>query len=105
MQGVLQYVVDIDDGTVDWELINHDSERYISIVLKKKSPLERTVQWWSCVFQGDQEIDVTAIAERKLITQDFKDVWNEAHRMFREKIANSGGFGVSIPAPEDQSSP
>ena len=105
VQGILKYDAVVDDDLVDWELINDCSERYISLVLKKKSPIERTVLWWSCVFEGDSEIDVTAITERKLIAQDFKEAWNEAHRMFREKVAGASRVEVHLPQPEDENPP
>lgn len=101
VHGTLKYDVQMEDGIVEWELITLLSERYISLVLRKKCPLERAVIWWSSVFTADEQIDVTAIAERTLIAQDFKETWDEAHRKFREKVKASNRTEINIPGPHE----
>jgi hypothetical protein len=87
IQGPLQYDIEIDaDGLLDWELLTTDI-KYISLTLIKKSPLPGTTLWWSRVFKGDLEIDVSTIQGRKQTSQSFAESWSEAHRMFREKVA------------------
>lgn len=121
--GTLRFPVaennDEDEDPFDWEIkkgsYNADKEdgvltepqRYIHITMVKKSPIPNAVHWWSHVFEGDKEIDVTAIADRRVASgrpasssssssssgstsgPSFSENWEEAHRLFRAKRASS----------------
>lgn len=104
--------VDTDTGEFsDWELLTLQDQRYLVLTFQKVSALAGAVFWWDRVFDGDPAIDVTAIEDRRGVrvkapgeaeaTNTAKtaasNVWEEAHRMFREKVANRhsrdhGGF-------------
>jgi hypothetical protein len=103
----LRYKVDIpkDDEEYDWEFVTRSNgKKYFQIVLKKFEYLPGSVFWWSCVFKGDPEIDVSKIAGRKVAsaatassttaaggsgsaTPTFADNWKKANEMFLEKVA------------------
>mmetsp|Transcript_38422 Transcript_38422/g.39099 ORF Transcript_38422/g.39099 Transcript_38422/m.39099 type:complete len:240 (+) Transcript_38422:245-964(+) len=99
-EGKLKYPIDLPEEGLDWEL--HDKkksrieeiegieeskrEREIVVNLRKKCVIAGATLWWSCVFQGDPEIDVTAIQGRR--SESLGDSWEEAHRMFRERVKN-----------------
>ena len=96
LEGKLRYEIAKDpEDILDWELVSNSSlnEKYISIVLQKKSPLPNTNIWWSCVFEGDEEIDVTQIKARQEITfkssasSSFAEAWKAAHQQFVDKAS------------------
>lgn len=60
----------------------------MEITIKKKSPFSDATIWWSRVFENDPEIDVSTISERR-VNSTFQDNWNEAHKLFKEKIAKN----------------
>lgn len=103
LQGTLKYDVQVDDGIIDWEVEQSPTlGRHVCITLTKKSPLVKTTIWWSCVFEGDEEIDVSTIAERKVTStqQSFAESWKQAHAMFKDKVASREKFMISS---EDES--
>lgn len=88
------------DEYSDWEILTIQDQRYIVITLQKVSVIAGAVFWWDRVFEGDPAIDVTTIADRRgqrpqggqetLSSADtsHSNVWEEAHKMFREKVAS-----------------
>eukprot|EP00298_Acanthocystis_sp_HF-20_P003612 c13962_g1_i1.p1 GENE.c13962_g1_i1~~c13962_g1_i1.p1 ORF type:complete len:260 (-),score=118.30 c13962_g1_i1:100-831(-) len=88
----LAYKVDPnEDGLVDWEISNYlneqnEKKRIIKITLKKMSLGEGFIRvWWKKAFIDDsEEVDVSAIPERKK-QKETKNVWEEAHKLFLEK--------------------
>lgn len=100
--GALRYAVQAEEGGVDWELLSGDEGRFVRVTLTKKSPIAGAVLWWSCVFVGDDEIDVGAIRGRKSAgtgAGSLSDSWKEAHRMFRERVGKEER--VLVDADED----
>jgi hypothetical protein len=77
--------VDEEDG-LPWEIETLASDRYLTIIFQKKS-LPGTTLWWDRVLINDPPIDVTQIEGRRANVAETKDLWEEAHRMFREKIS------------------
>ena len=108
--GQLSYAVEENKGEgedpFDWEIIRdsyivngkdsvlEEPQRYIHITIIKRSPIPNAVHWWSNIFEGDEKIDVTKIADRKCDVKGsqsststaFSRNWEEANRMFKEKI-------------------
>ena len=91
----------IDDELcpVQWEIVSMEDDnetktlhRVLEITLRKLSPIPGAVIWWKNVFVGDSEIDVTTIPDRvKSNTgagNEASRAWEEAHRMFKEKVSN-----------------
>ena len=68
---VLKYDIDISSNDVtshgvidDWELMTCDGLRLLVITFTKLSPIPNAFIWWKCCFEGDSEIDVSAIPGR-----------------------------------------
>jgi len=93
------YVGDADDADAevealqpDWEMKTFGEGRHVKISLKKAVPMAGMVLWWKTPVEGGAEIDVGEIADRTKGTGTaggdgtYKEAWDEAHRMFKEKI-------------------
>eukprot|EP00937_MAST-01D_sp_MAST-1D-sp2_P005333 g5333.t1 len=108
--------VDADEG-VEWELVD-DGARWLArvlgrgggggggggeggsegdagaaprlcrITLKKRSAIPGTVQWWSRAFEGDSEIDVAAIPDRR--GHNVMSSWQAADRQFKAALHGRG---------------
>ena len=119
-------VSDISSDTPDWELVNNSaSDRVILITLKKHQYIPSSVFWWSCVFVGDEEIDVSTIPGRarsslnrvssvttsppstgavvtegttkESSTLTFAESWKVANEMFREKVSQRRSAELAPP--------
>lgn len=109
-EGNMSYKVEIDAddqiGSVQWELVTVSESsvrngqkvdhRVLEITMKKVSPIPRSIIWWKNVFVGSSEIDVTAIAGRGSASKESASVWDEAHKLFREKIATRELINVDV---------
>eukprot|EP01039_Chlorochromonas_danica_P002478 gene2478-2715_t len=106
LDGRLQYPIEPTgeadnpyDSVCDWEFkpIPWSSnstvadEKLLQITLKKKSPLPNTTIWWRKVFiEEEEEIDINnLVGRREFDHKGFAEVYEEAHRLFREKIAKN----------------
>ena len=83
---------------LDWEIRDLPAEesggvadgeggtpRVVVVTFKKKVP-HGVVHWWKGVIKGDETIDVSAIAGRKL-NADAATAWRDAHAQFVENAA------------------
>ena len=109
-QGVLRYKFEINEQElcpIQWELVtiasksssnkaNNVDQRVLEIIFKKVSPIPGSIIWWKMVFLGDPEIDVTAIAGRGTVSTEISSAWDEAHKLFREKIATRELVSVDL---------
>lgn len=95
LQKSLRYrIVAADEDDLDWELITDEAKhaKYFQVIMKKHEYIPGAVFWWSCVFKGDREIDVSTIAGRsgKRVADPRSDTfagnWKMAHELFLEKI-------------------
>jgi hypothetical protein len=77
--------INSEDG-LDWELVRSSTDCNIKITFKKHQYIPGSCIWWSCVFEGDTEIDVTKIPGRES-SGSFAENWRLANEMFRERIA------------------
>lgn len=92
-----------DSCGVDWEVMDHPVEAGTAVVvltLRKKSPIPGAVMWWSNVFVGDPEIDVSKIEGRTINTQTAL-AWAEAHKMFQERIRDKAQIAVDADDDEE----
>ena len=83
-----QMLDEIEVEDVDWELLTHNTSgaRLLRISFAKFNP-PGTVAWWTKVFHNDREISLESIPDRSLTkAAETKKVWEEAHRMFQEKM-------------------
>lgn len=108
-EGVLRYKFEINEELcpIQWELVTIASQsspnkfdkreqRVLEIVFKKVSPIPGSIIWWKMVFIGDPEIDVTTIAGRGTVSTEISSAWDEAHKLFREKIAQRELVSVDL---------
>ncbi|KAG8458215.1 hypothetical protein KFE25_001507 [Diacronema lutheri] len=84
-------VVDEDPDELDWELREPDGGadgcRWLRVTLAKHAPVGVTL-WWDRVLRDDAPVDVSAFAGREAgRAAQFEANWNEAHEMFRHKVA------------------
>jgi hypothetical protein len=115
-EGVLRYKFEINEQElcpIQWELVtigSHPSsssstrrdQRVLEIVLRKVSPIPGSIIWWKMVFIGDPEIDVTTIAGRGKVSTEISSAWDEAHKLFREKIACRELVSVDIDEDDEK---
>jgi hypothetical protein len=103
--GDLKYSVTIDDEdpSVDWEIINGERGRVVAFTLIKKSPIPGSLIWWNRLFIGDPEIDTSKIPGR-VGTIGTSDAWEQAHEMFRQRIAASMKDAADCSDDEDGNS-
>ena len=111
-EGMLRYKFEIDcDGLcpIQWELVKSPADpavcheqkgdnRILEIVFRKVSPIPGSVIWWKNVFLGDAEIDLTAIPGRGSASKEVATAWDEAHQLFRERIANRELIDINLNA-------
>jgi hypothetical protein len=78
-----------------WELEDNpldSSTRLLSVTLKKSLLAlgEDATFWWNRVLLADQPLDSSAFQDRRnKSAKNFKQVWDEAHAMFRERVKNT----------------
>ncbi|GMI08192.1 hypothetical protein TrVE_jg12506 [Triparma verrucosa] len=84
-----------DKHTPEWEVITYSKqsndtvdtvERYLTITLEKATPSSNVVIWWTKVFRDVGE----EVAVEREGGKGMKETWEEAHRMFREKVKGRG---------------
>ena len=68
----------------------------MEIVFRKVSPIPGSVIWWKNVFIGDAEIDLTAIPGRGSASKEVATAWDEAHQLFKERIANRELIDINL---------
>lgn len=98
----------VDD--IDWEIKDDalkssidSSPRILEIKFQKKSLIQDTTLWWSCVFVGDPEIDTTQIQGRdKGRNASNISAWDAAHQMFKERIAQRELIDISDGDDDDK---
>lgn len=115
-RGHLAYSIHLpeDEEEVDWEIdttSNLKNKKLVKITLSKALPMQGLTIWWNKPFLGFPEIDVVNDIEdrdKKRNTngcdqrtpiknhEQMKTVWDEAHRMFREKVKNREKQSIDI---------
>ena len=94
-QGTLSFpVVPVPDFLdLDWEIERDVNIAHVRITLQKKDVASQVIVWWNRIFKHeDPQVDVTELEGRRTEggaaqMKKTQDVWAEAHRMFREKVA------------------
>ena len=90
VEGQLGYPVVLDDdydGGVDWQLETEGERRWITVDLVKKNPLKGVKIWWSRLLTGETGIDLQKISDRRKSSSQMKKNWEEAHRLFQQKVS------------------
>jgi hypothetical protein len=72
----------------DYEPASAGGRRVLRVTLQKEMP-QGIIVWWERAIDGEPATDTTVFPDRKraAAVQKQQDVWNEAQRMFREKVA------------------
>ena len=91
------------EAPVDWELKRRsdggDEQRFLELTLRKRAPagLARVIVWWRSAVVGGPQIDLDSIVGRDSATaQSNLSAWEQAHAMFRSKMADGGGLREKI---------
>jgi hypothetical protein len=79
---------DDDAGEVDWSIDYLGKDRFITIALHKAVPMYGVTLWWRRPFEDMEEVDIERNSDQKKQSQLFMETWDEAHRLFRSKIAS-----------------
>ena len=103
------YLGDEDDDpslelfTPEWEIVGILGRRVLKVTLMKAMPMKGVAVWWSRLFERGEcaseigEVDTGGCEGRKIRGEGgkgMKEAWEEAHRMFKEKIKiKEGGRG------------
>lgn len=105
LQGYLGYPIYFSESEleVDWEIdVTDPNMKLIRVTLRKAVPMQGLTVWWSRPLLHFPEIDVVADIEGRNLTSNgnksvpgektkhdkWKQSWEEAHKMFREKVKN-----------------
>lgn len=101
IEGYLAYAIYLpeDEEEVDWEIdATNPKKKLIKITLLKALPMQGLTIWWSKPMMNYPEIDVVkdiegrgnedGDAKTKSKQEKMKASWDEAHRLFREKVKN-----------------
>lgn len=109
LEGTLSYPIhypqdhDADTDTLDWTIesvssslssssslspvpgsLSDTTQRFFCLTLLKASPMHEVTLWWKKTFE---EIDETVESPSAGKANDWKGAWDEAHKLFQEKIA------------------
>ena len=79
---------EVDEEDVDWELLHHEDTgaRLVRVTFRKANP-PGTVAWWTKIYGAEAAVDVSSFIDRSTTkAAESQRVWEEAHRMFREKV-------------------
>jgi hypothetical protein len=78
-----------DEDEIEWSVERSSSdERFLAITLNKAVPMQDLSIWWRRPLMSFDEIEVGKDSNKS--SNEFKDAWEEAHRLFREKRESSG---------------
>ena len=88
-QGDLPYPIHYneDDDELDWEIDNREGRKYILLTLPKAMPMAGMAIRWS---RPLKQLPPDESANSTTTTTQFQQTWEQAHTMFREKIAKAG---------------
>lgn len=107
-KGHLAYSIYLPENEeeVDWEIDATDpNKKLVKITLLKALPMQGLTIWWSKPFLSYPEIDVVndiQDRDKKKTSKSAKNheqmkaVWDEAHRMFKEKVKNREKQSIDI---------
>ena len=74
-----------EEDSLDWtiETTRGSEAKFLCLCLYKASPMQGVTIWWK---RPLEQIEETVDPPQSSNQQGWKDAWEEAHRMFREKI-------------------
>jgi hypothetical protein len=117
-EGSLAYPVaqpDEEDDELAWEVVDFEGgaagRRALRVSLRKQA-VPGVVVWWSRALVDEAEVDTLALPDRKRAPRvaEHAAVWDEAQRMFRERVAAREPQIIDVPEltgpeepPDDES--
>jgi len=91
LTGTLAYNIVRDedfDAGIDWQIKDYDSKRRrVILTFVKDCPIKGARIWWKMFLKGQKPISTETIEDRKPASKGNKKLWEEAHRMFRDKVS------------------
>lgn len=115
--GILPHIVHLpdDEDEVEWEISDCDTfgidkaeygecTKMIRITLRKAVPTSGITVWWSQPLLHWPTIDVSEIKDRGMNSkkqEEIKKSWDEAHRLFQQKISSKEKHVVNIDDIQD----
>lgn len=109
--GILRYKFEINEedslSPIQWELkdiSNNEGQnhRVFIIDFKKVSPIPGSIIWWKNIFVDDDEIDVTIIPGREKPSKEVAGAWDEAHKLFKDRLATREKIIVDLDDEESE---
>ena len=99
------------EDEIDWEVSVSGDVKMIRMTLLKAVPIQGLTIWWSRPFLHFPSIDVTTDIKGKDMSnrddgqktqhKQWKETWDEAHRLFRENIKHREKQLIHVPLEED----
>lgn len=97
LKDVLKDILGSDELCMDY-VSKLSSCRFLKISLEKEKINDRIIEWWDNVFVDDTKIDLNArIKDRKTDANKMKEIWNNAHKGFKERIADIQPQEIVVP--------
>ncbi|CRG94682.1 conserved Plasmodium protein, unknown function [Plasmodium gallinaceum] len=92
----------INNQTVEFNFGENTVEKeetFLYISLKKKSEIENSYIWWRSLFKDGEKINISNLPARISINKNnnnisFKNVWDEAHKIFKKKISEKNPYPI-----------
>ena len=90
----------------DWEITDFegtgpDARRVVRVTVRKKGS-EMLTHWWRSCVKGGPEVDPATFEDRNASkASEAKRAWDEAQRMFRERVKNRQPVEVDIHSNDD----
>ena len=90
----------------DWEITDFegtgpDARRVVRVTVRKKGS-EMLTHWWRSCVKGGPEVDPATFEDRSASkASEAKRVWDEAQRMFRERVKNRRPVEVDVHSDDD----
>lgn len=112
ISGILPHFVHLpeDEDEVEWEICDCDTfgiekaeygecTKMIRLTLRKAVPTSGITVWWSQPLLHWPKIDVSEIKDRGTNSkkqEEIKKSWDEAHRLFKQKISSREKHSINI---------
>jgi len=88
LEGDLTHSVHLaeDEDDIEWDILSECDRKFVRITLRKAVPMAGIVVWWDQILQQTPKIDLSSIRGRGRQSASVENAWEEAHRMFKEKV-------------------
>ena len=96
LEGDLTHKVHLaeDEDDIEWEILSEGDRKFVCITLRKAVPMAGVVVWWDQILKHCPKIDLSSIRGRAKDSASVENAWEEAHRMFKEKVTKGQPFST-----------